>query len=425
LEILFVSSAIPSPRHTVGGAVTMVSFEAARAFQEAGHSVAIQPLVDLSHGALGAAEHGDIEAMLQLGLQVLEPLETPHWGGGDGRLAIVTQAMAPRAGRFYPSLALAPTIRRLSNDRATELVFHVWSPEALAACSTAEPPVFAYQGNPDHLPTQARLAHPDLFDIPNSSARQRAAVHLRRLGTAHWRREHLRLMAGCQWTANNSALDAAFYTSVGHPRSFYLQNMWPDLYPDTWHDRRETARSAVPNLVIGSIGNVRTTGNTFGLRFLGEEIVPALERHMANDFRIDIFGAGAPHTRVARALDHPRIARRGFIDDIDEEIFASEVFLLANNNNEDFRVGHTRLLHAWTLGACVVAHSNLALAMPEVVHGDNALLGNTADEIARHLAEALADPALRRRIGDSGRRTYEQFFRPRDVVQRALQIIAG
>lgn len=426
MRILFACSNVPSPGHTVGGAVTMVSFEAARAFHEAGHDVAVQPILDGNRGSgLTAAEQADIRAIQDTGLQVLEPLWGQHWGAGTARATIIRQALQPRIEAFYPALALAPELRRRSSEFHADLVFHVWSPESLAACSQAEAPVFAYQGNPDHLPTQARLRYPALFDIPNRTVRQRSAVALRRVGTANWRREHLRLMETCRWTANNSALDADFYTAHGHPRSHYVQNMWADLYPDTWHARRESARPACRDVIIGSIGNLRTTGNTFGLRYLGEEIVPALERLRGSAFRMDILGPGAPHTAVERALAHPLIERRGFVDDIDEEIFGSEIFLLANNCCEDFRVGHTRLLHAWTLGACLVAHRNIALAMPEVVHGENALLGGTADEIAGHLAAVLEDKELRRRLGDAGRRTYERVFRPRDVIARTLEIVAS
>lgn len=401
----------------------MVAHEAANAFREAGHDVLVQSLLDVGRSSgLTGEERADIETMERRGLRVLEPLWVQHWGGGDSRRDVLEQALRPRTLSFYPSLALAGDVRRRADEERADLVFHVWSPEALAACATVDAPVFGYQGNPDYLPTRARLAHPALFDIPNRTIRQRGMLALRKIAAANWRREHLRLVRHCRWTANNSALDAAYYSEQGHAHSYYLQNMWPDLYPDTWQERRETARSAAPNTVIGSIGNVGSTGNTFGLRFLGEEIVPALERLIGPGFRVDVLGPGTPRTRVSAALAHPRVALRGFVDDIDQEIFASGIFLLANNNCEDFRVGHTRVLHAWTLGACLVAHRNIALAMPEVVHGENALLGETAEEIARHLAAVIEDPALRGALGDAGRRTYEQWFRPTRVVGRALRI---
>ena len=65
----------------------------------------------------------------------------------------------------------------------------------------------------------------------------------------------------------------------------------------------------------------------------------------------------------------------------------------------------------------------MARAMPEIVHGDNALLGETGAELAEHAAAALRDDELRRRIGEGGRRTFEREFRPDVVVGRVVERI--
>jgi hypothetical protein len=111
----------------------------------------------------------------------------------------------------------------------------------------------------------------------------------------------------------------------------------------------------------------------------------------------------------------------GFVDDIDAELQAAKVFLLCNNQNPDFVVGHTRILHAWSVGSCLVAHVNMAKAMPEIRHGENALLGETGAQLAEHTAAACRDDALRRRIVEGGRRTWEREFRPEVVVERIVE----
>jgi glycosyltransferase involved in cell wall biosynthesis len=63
----------------------------------------------------------------------------------------------------------------------------------------------------------------------------------------------------------------------------------------------------------------------------------------------------------------------------------------------------------------------MARAMPEVVHGENALLGGNGEEIAEHVAAACRDESLRRRIGEGGRRTWEREFRPEIVVRRIIR----
>ena len=136
-----------------------------------------------------------------------------------------------------------------------------------------------------------------------------------------------------------------------------------------------------------------------------------------------LYGAGRFSEPVARALERPHVENRGFVDDIDAELQAAKVFLLCNNGNPDFVVGHTRILHAWSLGSCLVAHVNMAKAMPEIVHGENALLGSTGEEIAEQVAAACRDEALRRRIVEGGGRTWEREFRPEVVVQRIVRRI--
>jgi glycosyltransferase involved in cell wall biosynthesis len=155
-------------------------------------------------------------------------------------------------------------------------------------------------------------------------------------------------------------------------------------------------------------------------------VLPELDRRLGGDYALHIYGAGRLFPAVAKVLDHPRVVNRGFVDDIDAELRSAKVFLLANNNNPAFVTGHTRVLHAWSLGSCVVAQRNIARAMPEVVHGENALLAETGAELAEQAAAATADEELRRRIGEGGRRTYEREFRPEIVIGRVVdRITAG
>ena len=90
-------------------------------------------------------------------------------------------------------------------------------------------------------------------------------------------------------------------------------------------------------------------------------------------------------------------------------------FLVANNSDR-FKVGHTRFLHAWSLGAAVVGFADSALAMPEIAHGQNALLGQTPAELARHIVDLAADTAMRRRLGRSGADMVTGPFAPQRVT---------
>lgn len=404
MRVFYAVSDVPSTGHRAPGAVSIVTFEAAAALRELGHEVVVQPI--LAQASLSDEQRADLAGLRQAGLEVEEPLVV--LAPPPRRLGLVREAVAGSAREFFPAVLLADEVRRRVDRHASELVLHVWSPEALAACSRVDAPVFAYYGNPDHKPIAARLAHPELFDMP----RDRARFALARAANRRRRRAGIELMRTCSFAGNVSAVDAKLYASAGHPNAFYVQNMWSD--------HGASARPGEENRIVGSIGGLGATGNTFGLWFLGREILPALERRLGDRFRVEICGGGQPSSAVARALDHPRIALRGWVEDIDETIATAKVFLVANNNHPDFVVGHTRVLHAWSLGACLVAHRGIALAMPEVVHGENALLGSTGEEIAEHVAAALGNGGLRARIAAGGRATFEREFTPRVVVERIL-----
>ena len=85
-------------------------------------------------------------------------------------------------------------------------------------------------------------------------------------------------------------------------------------------------------------------------------------------FRVEIFGAAKLHPRIAQHLNGPDVVVRGFVPDIDAAILSAPVFLCINNATP-FKVGHTRYLLGWSLGACMVAHRDAALSMPEIVDG--------------------------------------------------------
>ena len=57
-----------------------------------------------------------------------------------------------------------------------------------------------------------------------------------------------------------------------------------------------------------------------------------------------------------------------------------------------------------------------ALSMPEMVDGENCLLGETATEIADIVAAVARDTALRRRLAEAGYATFVDKFTARPVV---------
>ena len=118
-------------------------------------------------------------------------------------------------------------------------------------------------------------------------------------------------------------------------------------------------------------------------------------------------------------LQHPRVVCRGWVEDLESELQACDVFLVLDNAGP-YVVSSTRHLLAWAMGLCLVAHVRSREAFPELEHMRNALLGSTGPQIAELVARAALEPELNQRIRRGGRETYEARFRPVTVVERLV-----
>jgi hypothetical protein len=228
-------------------------------------------------------------------------------------------------------------------------------------------------------------------------------------------RFHLLIMKRYDYLGDVAANDADYYRQHGHPNAFYVRNVWLDRFGESWRRQRASERTD-PFVIVGSVGKLDGTANTHGLEILGRDVVPELRRAMGGQaFEVHVCGAGTLNPGVADCLKAPEVRMRGFVDDIDGEMTTAPVFMCLNNASR-YKVGHTRYLHAWSLGACVIGHRDAALSMPEMVSGENCLLGASAAEIADMTRAVAADPALRRRLGEGGYRTFRDKFTAPPVI---------
>jgi glycosyltransferase involved in cell wall biosynthesis len=307
-------------------------------------------------------------------------------------------------------------------EREVDAVLSIWTEVGLNAASDVGTLRFAYHDNPDHK----------VFDAQHEVMRLVGAEPRGLSGVVDWlrrrllrnllERAHLKMLRRYTFVADVAVNDAAYYASKG-VNAFYLANMWPMSPPRDWEGQRDGLEAANPGKIVGSVGNLSSTGNSLGFVALGKEVLPALERILPqNSFKIHIFGGREPKPFLKSILSHPAIIVRGFVEDLNSEIISAPVFLVSNNHH-DFKVGHTRFLHAWSLGACVVAFSDCRESMPEIEHGYNALLGETAEEVAVLVAQALRDRELRRHIGRGGIRTLQQYFSPATITRTLIRRI--
>jgi glycosyltransferase involved in cell wall biosynthesis len=154
-------------------------------------------------------------------------------------------------------------------------------------------------------------------------------------------------------------------------------------------------------------------------------VLPLLKKELkSTDFTINICG----RFEFPPALDHlrrePNVAIRGFVPDIDEEMLGNHIFLVLNNAGP-YPGGYTRVIFAFSSGSCLIAHRRLAESMPELVHEENCLLGDTPESITALIAAAARDAALRRRLGETARRTYIERYRPAIIAEDLVRMMTG
>ena len=418
MKIFLASSAVPRADGSAAHTVLSILIEM---ICRMGHDVTLQCIGWHAKG-LGESETKRVEELMALGVEVLPALDISKVVGERRGSLLRRMRRVALAGmsEIYPATALGDEVGRRVRDSGATAILIFWDPEGLAATYRIRGVrKVAYYGMPDYMASEAMLRHPGLFDIPYSTLAEKFRVIVARHLTRRRREIHFKLMLGCDVTGNICAFHADMYREMGHPRSIYIQNLWPDS-SRSWRQEGMNAQARRPAKIVGSLGNVRSTGNTFGLLYLGNQILPRLERRLGSDnFEINIYGHGVPYSPIARSLSHPSVKLRGWVPDLDAEILSSRVFLMMNNTGY-YKGSHTRFLHAWTLGSCVVAHRINAAAMPEIQHMENALLGDDPDEISDLIERAVKDEELRRRIGDGGRQTYEALFRPEVVVPKLV-----
>ncbi|MBI2637993.1 glycosyltransferase [Candidatus Peregrinibacteria bacterium] len=234
---------------------------------------------------------------------------------------------------------------------------------------------------------------------------------------------HLERLHSVAALSNICTFDTNYYRKAGFS-CLYIPNTWPDLYGNAWFEKRQAAESERKHIgILGNIGSLAGTGNSFGLKFLAERVLPSLSKNLSDiDWEINICGGGEMDKLLREKLQHPRVNIKGFVPDIEEEIISNPFFLLLNSSGPHTGA-YTRVLFAFSSGSCLIAHKNLALSMPEVKHGYNALLGNSANEIVALIRKAAKDKEFRSMISRNARETYEKYYQPKKVAEKILNML--
>ena len=420
-SILIPSQTMPHPAHSVRAANVVLEQLLRALAVDKNVTVTFLPVLIGSGAVITEAEMKTLADLRSAGMRVAEPLRLPKPQQKPPRSPL-QRLLDPQIEYLQPIVAHRALANAAVGREKPDWLMTVWSEPLTALFADAPVRKFAYYGNPDPKNLRARIS---LLERESGSLVQKLR---HRLAEREMETAHLQMMASWDIVGNVAALDADYYRRKGHRRAIYIQNVWIDRFGWPEVERRRKAVDAAagaeaPIQIVANLGKLGGTANTYGLIYLGDELLPQLRRRFGSQpFELHVYGAGEPHELARTGLAQKEVRLRGFVNDIDGEMMEKPIFLCVNNAT-DYNVGHTRYLHAFTLGCCVVGSDRTGLAMPEIRHGDNSLLGRDARDIAEHVVEAANDPALRARLGESGYHTFEREFRAPVVAQRIVDEI--
>jgi glycosyltransferase involved in cell wall biosynthesis len=182
-------------------------------------------------------------------------------------------------------------------------------------------------------------------------------------------------------------------------------------------DEFQPARGREGGLVC--VGGLGTLANRDGLDFLCEDILPIVRQSYPN----------ITAQWVGRATEQDRKQYKeqfdteltGYVDDVRSYVADAACYVVP------LRVGggtRLKILDAWAMGKAVVSTS-VGCEGLDARDGENILIRDSPNEFAKAVAEVLADPGLRNRLGAAARRTAEQEYSWRVIGEQMLVEYTG
>ncbi len=208
-------------------------------------------------------------------------------------------------------------------------------------------------------------------------------------------------------SATFAANEVALFRKNGTRNCYHLQIPFEDTsgLADSFKLPIRTADQILQVIIVG-----QWISNYAGLRVLGNEILPALEKEgMAQRVEFRIIGRKPKNVPedIERIVRHPSIKVLGFVEDINSEFMSADVLLYANYHPVGAR---SKIVNAFCFACTAVADASARMGLPEVIHNKNALLDSCGDKLARHLISLCENPSLLLELKQDARKTFMNQF---------------
>ena len=219
--------------------------------------------------------------------------------------------------------------------------------------------------------------------------------------------QNIKRMKKLIFMTNICNIDTQFYKS-NKVKAFYVPLALKDYFRD--ENFYKNIQSSKKVNIIGALGSVFATGSSIGLNYLINQILPIINDQIKKyNLIINFYGRGYNIKDKSIISSNPNCKFYGFVKDIDKEVKKNSIALFFNNVG-NYTGTYTRLPYLMSSGICIIAHINLKNSVPELVNGENILLGETPEEISSLIFKALNNSSLVEKIGKNARETFNKKF---------------
>lgn len=193
------------------------------------------------------------------------------------------------------------------------------------------------------------------------------------------------------------------FKSLGLKNSQFIRNLVPDL----GFAKNLKKNNKLKKFKILMFGNMHGTATLAGLKYFNDKIFHKLTS-TGEDFEVSICGKVSKKALEILTISREKnVFLRGFVKDLKKAISQADVVLVPTPIVLGIRV---RIVYAWTIGACVIAHEANQRGMNDLIDGYNCILGKNSDDLVSKIILIKNNFFLKKKIIINARKYYEKNF---------------
>lgn len=160
----------------------------------------------------------------------------------------------------------------------------------------------------------------------------------------------------------------------------------------------------IPNSMIFA-GGLSWYPNVAAMKFFILDVLPRIINRIS-DAHLTVVGRNPPIWLTELGKTNLNITITGFVDDVRPYIDQASIYICPINDGGGTKL---KILDALAMGKAIIAHE-IACEGINVINGENVCFANTAEEFVEQIINLFSNDALRKRMGEKGRRLIESDY---------------